>query len=56
MQLKDDIITMSPKMTLSSIHLCYQLTPEDRFTEANNTVPQQERKNHAIITKISEST
>lgn len=29
---------------------------EGRFTEANNTVPQQGRKNHAIIIKISEST
>lgn len=47
---------MFPKMTLSSIYLCYQLKPEGRFIEANNAVPQQERKNHAIITKISEST
>lgn len=56
MQLKEDVITMSPKITLSIIHLCYQLTPEGRFTEANNTVPQQGRKNHEIIIKISEST
>lgn len=47
---------MCLKMTLSSIHLCYQLPPEGSFTEANNTVPQQERKNHAIIIKTSEST
>lgn len=45
-----------PKNDFYSIHLCYQLTTEGRFIEANNTVPQQERKNHKIIIKIYEST
>lgn len=45
-----------PKNDFHSIHLCYRLTTEGRFTEANNTMPQQERKNHKIIIKISEST
>lgn len=35
---------MSPKMTLSIIHLCYQLTSESRFTEANNTATTRKEK------------